>query len=368
MNRSVLTLLLIFSTTCAFSQSLDLPPSGGNQKCKVTQWMGPVSITVKYNSPDVTGPQGKDRRGHIWGELVPYGLAANSFGTAKEIPWRAGANENTIIYFSHDVKVEGKELSAGKYGLHMIPGETEWTIIFSKNHSSWGSYFYNPDEDALRVTVTPKQSTYHEWLTYSFVDRKLDKTVAALMWEDLMVPFTIEADVNSIYLAKIKDDLRGSVGFDYKNWIAAANFCVNQNINLEEALEWAEYAISAPFIGVKDFGSVTAKANVMLALQNVDEAKQLIDEALQYPSADMSSVHQYGRQLIGMGKNDLALMVFETNRKNNPEDNFTTYVGLGRGYQAVGKNNDAIKNFELAVVNAPDGQKSYYQSLADALK
>ena len=176
-----------------FSQSITLPPSGDNQKCIVTQFIGPVSVTITYNSPDVTGPDGAPRTGKIWGGLVPWGMADNSFGTAEKIPWRGGANENTMISFSHDVQVEGSDLPAGTYGLHFIPQPDEWTIIFSHNSSSWGSYFYNPDEDALRVTVLPHKGPYTEWLTYEFSERKPDHTVAQLRWEEMVVPFKIQA-------------------------------------------------------------------------------------------------------------------------------------------------------------------------------
>ena len=131
----------------ANAQSISLPPSGDNQKCSITQWIGMASVTITYNSPDVTGPGGEDRRGKIWGGVVPYGMATNNFGTAKKMPWRAGANENTTITFSHDMKVEGKDIKAGTYGLHMIPSAEKWTIIFNKNSGAWGSYFYNEKDD-----------------------------------------------------------------------------------------------------------------------------------------------------------------------------------------------------------------------------
>lgn len=123
------------ATTAARAQfpGLTLPPLGDNQKTVVTQYMGLVSVTLTYNSPDVTSPAGEDRTGEIWGKLVPYGLTDPGFGTAEEAPWRVGANENTTISFSHDVEVEGRALAAGTYGVHMIPGQNEWVEIFLLN-------------------------------------------------------------------------------------------------------------------------------------------------------------------------------------------------------------------------------------------
>ncbi|MEM7678571.1 MAG: DUF2911 domain-containing protein, partial [Myxococcota bacterium] len=122
----------------AIAQNITLPPSGDNQKASVSQWIGLVKVSVSYSSPDVTGPNGADRTGKIWGQLVPYGFSKIGFGTCgDECPWRAGANQNTIFTVSHDVLVEGQRLKAGSYGLHMAPGKNKWTIIFSRNTSSW---------------------------------------------------------------------------------------------------------------------------------------------------------------------------------------------------------------------------------------
>ena len=124
------------------AQPVTLPPNGDNQRAEVVQHIGLVRASIEYSSPDVHGPAGEDRRGKIWGALVPWGVHDLGFNNAKG-PWRAGANENTVFAVSHDVKIEGQPLRAGRYGLHMLAGEAEWTIIFSKNSTSWGSFTYN---------------------------------------------------------------------------------------------------------------------------------------------------------------------------------------------------------------------------------
>ena len=153
----------------------------------VTQRLGTdCDITIDYGRPGVKGRK-------IWGDLVPYGMSpGNQYSNNKPYPWRAGANENTTIEFKKDVLVEGKPLPAGKYGLHMIPGEKEWTIIFSKNNSAWGSFTYNQDEDALRVTVTPIKVPHQEWLMFGFDDLAGTSATAYLHWEQLKVPFLIK--------------------------------------------------------------------------------------------------------------------------------------------------------------------------------
>ena len=103
---------------------LTLPPSGDNQKSSVTQFIGSVAkVTIDYGSPGV-----RQREGKIWGQLVPWGLAPNNFGSAKEMPWRAGANENTTFEFSHDVLIQGKPLAAGKY---VVTGDRETTTVLT---------------------------------------------------------------------------------------------------------------------------------------------------------------------------------------------------------------------------------------------
>ena len=369
-----MTLLLVVSIFFqGFSQNITLPPGGGNQKASVSQWMGMVKAKFSYNSPDVTSPTGEDRKGKIWGALVPWGMINLGFGSAETSPWRAGANENTVFSISHDVKIEGETLPAGHYGFHIIPQENgDWTLIFSKNYTSWGSYFYDPEEDALRVDVSPLDSEFNEWLTYGFEDRQLESCTAFLKWENKKIPFKIEVpDINELYLSEIRNELRSSPGFTYLSWVQAVNFCVQNNMNLEEALTWADYAISAPFIGRENFQTLQAKASVLKAMGNTQEADQVMDQAIRNPAASVGEIHQYARSLIAEGRNEKALEVFEYNRKSHPDDTFTTYVGLARGYAAVDNKKKAIKYWETAIENLPENQKpnlSFYEAELNKLK
>ena len=359
----------LFSVSLLAQGPISTPPSGGNQKASVTQYMGLAKVTIVYSSPDVTGPNGENRDGNIWGQLVPYGMNNLGFGTAEESPWRAGANENTTIEFSHDVMIEGQSLAAGTYGLHMVAETEEWTIIFSNNYTAWGSYSYNPTEDALRVKVKPVDSEFTEWLTYEFEDRQLSGTTLAMKWENLKVPIKISCDTHSIYLTKIRQQLQSSQGFTWQGWQSAANFCLQNDVNLEEGLNWADQSINAPFgIGVENFVTLDTKAQILDMLDRSEEADEIMKKAIEHPTATMAQIHFYGRRLITGGKNEEAMKVFELNRKRNPDDNFTTFVGLARGYQAVGKNNKAIENYRLAAQNAPAGQAQFYEGLAKQLE
>jgi hypothetical protein len=175
---------LLALPSAALAQENKVRPS---LKASVTQRLGTdADITIEYSRPGVKGRK-------IWGDLVPYGLApGNKYSENKPYPWRAGANENTTIQFTKDVLIEGKPLPAGKYGIHMIPSEKEWIIIFSKNSSAWGSFAYKQEEDALRITVTPVIAPHQEWLVYGFDDLAGTSATAYLHWEQLKVPFKIK--------------------------------------------------------------------------------------------------------------------------------------------------------------------------------
>jgi hypothetical protein len=355
MKRSLITAIAVvaMAATPAFAQLRGTPPSGDNQRASVTQYIGPVSVTIDYSSPDVHAPNGEDRRGKIWGQLVPYGMIDDPFGTCTECPWRAGANFNTIFTVSHDVTVQGQPLPAGKYGLHMIPGTDEWTIIFSKDAASWGSYYYDAKLDALRVKTKAAKNDYHEWLTYEFTDRRADKATVALMWEELQVPFTIAVnDVASLHLAEIRKDLRNDTGFQWQNWLNAAQYALRAN-RPKDALEFAEAAATRPFLGVENFQTLNTLASAQEAAGLTAEAKVTRDKAMNHATASVNDLHQYGRQLLNQGKKEDALRIWQLNAKRHGTT-WPVNVGLARGYSAVGKYKEALKHAKLALAQATD--------------
>ena len=348
----------------AAQQTITLPPDGNNQRSEVTQQIGMVRASIEYSSPDVHAPNGDDRRGKIWGTLVPYGIHDLGFNNRKG-PWRAGANQNTVFTISHPVKINGQPLAAGKYGLHMLAGEQEWTIIFSKNASSWGSFSYDQSEDALRVTTKPVKVPYREWLTYDFVERNPDSATVALQWEELSVPFTIKVDdMPSLYIDNMRRELRNAAGFNSQQWQAAAQYCLQTNHNLDEALKWAENAISLPGVGQATFPTLSSKAQILEKLSRSTEATSVMATALDLPNALPIQIHQYGRALITQGKAKEAMAVFQKNAKRFG-DAWPVHVGLARGYSAIGDYKEALKHAEVALPQAPDDLNR--KSLQDAL-
>lgn len=348
---------------------LTLPPSGNNQKASVTQFIGPVKVTIDYSSPAVHGPDGKDRRGQIWGKLVPYGTTDLGFQGGKPSPWRGGANENTVFTVSDPVTIEGQPLAAGKYGLHFIAGQDEWTIIFSKNSSAWGSFFYDESQDALRVKAKPAKHEYREWLAYEFTTRRPAEATAEMQWEELAVPWNIKVDnVNDIYVSKLRQELTGASGFNPQAYDAAAQFCVQQGTHLEDALNWADLAIKLPFVGQTNFATLSTKAQVLSKMGRDSEAQTVMQTALRLPSATPLEIHQYGRQLLTAKKNQEALEVFKLNAERNG-DAWPVNVGLARGYMAVGDYQKALEYARKAVAQAPDNQnKQNLEAMAKSLE
>jgi hypothetical protein len=354
MLRLALTIALAVPAAAQIIPGLAIPPSGNNQGATVTQQIGPARVTIEYSSPAVHGPDGKDRRGQIWGKLVPYGLTDLGFGNGKPAPWRAGANENTVFAVSENVTIEGKPLPAGRYGLHMIAGPEEWVLIFSKDSNAWGSFYYEAADDVLRVTVKPRKHEYREWLTYEFPTRRPAEAVAEMQWEELAVPWTIKVEnVNDLYISKLKENLTNVQGFSWRGWVAASQFCVAENTHLEQALEWAEIAVSKQFIGEANFTTLSNKAMVLDKMGRKDEAMTVMHTAVHHPSAGPLDLHQYGRRLLADKKPKEAMEIFKLNFERNGEQ-WPVHVGLARGYAANGDPKQALEHARKALTQAPD--------------
>ena len=215
------------------------------------------TIKVTYSRPQKKGRE-------LFGKLVPYGMNNLGFGTAKESPWRAGANENTIIKFTDDVKIEGQPLKAGKYGFHIIVNNNDTaTLIFSKDYKAWGSYFYVPENDALRVDISTTSGSHSELLTYSFDSVSANSAVATLSWGKKKFPFKIEVDVPTIVLNNIRSEFSGQTGFQRQNWEQAANYSLNNRGDLEEALGWIDSAIAGQFFSKKTFNNPQIKSQIL---------------------------------------------------------------------------------------------------------
>jgi hypothetical protein len=342
----------------AFAQGKLSEPGlhGNSQRSTVSQQIGAVRVTIDYSSPSVVSPQGEDRTGKIWGKVVPYGMSDLGFGPGGLKPWRAGADQNTTFTVSHDVLVQGQKLAAGVYGVHLVAESDEskkdWTLIFSKNSTAWGSYFYNPAEDVLRVAVKPEAAEMHQWLSYEFTERKPATATAALFWDKLKVPFRVDVPNAVQYnIDQMRRELQNETGFVSDPWTRAARYCAANNANLDEALTWAEYAVSAPFIGEKNFNTLSTKALVLQKLGKTADADAVMKQALPLGSAEQ--IYRYGRQLLEQKRSKEAMDVMTMNANKNPNTYFAN-IGLAYGHSAQGDFKQAAKLAKQALTQLPN--------------
>lgn len=342
-TRVVTMFALLLVTTFSVYAQINTPR--GSQMASVSQTIGTSTVEITYSRPSVNERE-------IWGTLVPYGLNNLGFGTSTAAPWRAGANENTIITFSHDMKVEGKPIKAGTYGLHLEVKEgNAATLILSHNASSWGSFFYDPSEDALKAEIVTTTTPHTEMLTFDFTDVQSTSAVASLKWEKRAFPFKIEVPVTEIVLADIRNSMRDQPGFNRQTWEQAANYALNNGGDLNEAMGWIDNAIAGQFYSQKTFANLQIKGAILAKMGKVEEAEKLMDDHLDIGS--VFEVHQYGRQLITQGNKAKALKIFQYNAKKN-KDTWPVHYGLARAYSAQGDYKTALKHLEKAHENAPN--------------
>ena len=342
---SLLVSILTFVLLTTFSIQAQINTPRGSQMATVSQTVGTSTIEITYSRPSV-----KDRE--IWGQLVPYGLNDLGFGTSKAAPWRAGANENTTITFSHDAKVDGKEIKAGTYGLHLeVKDNNSATLLLSNNSSSWGSFTYDPAEDAVRADIVMTTIPHTELLTFEFSEVTPTTATAALKWEKKAFPFTVEFPVTEIVLADIRNSLRDQPGFNRQTWEQAAGFALNNGGDLDEALVWTDMAMAGQFFSQKTFSNVQLKSGILNKMGRQGEALALLEEAKEIGT--ILEVHQLGRQLIGMGMKDKAMEVFQYNADKN-NNVWPVNYGLARAYSAMGDYKAALTHLEKAHANAPN--------------
>lgn len=362
MKKMLFSLLAVALGTACFAQiPLTVSPSGGNKKASVSERIGLTDVMITYDRPTVKGRDGK-----IWGLLIPVGFVDQQFGSSKAAPWRAGANENTTFNFSTDVKIEGQSLPAGKYGFFIAYAPDECTLIFSKNSTSWVSFYYDEREDALRVKVKPQPLDRSvEWLKYEFMNENENSAVVALQWEKLSIPFKVEVDYVKEQIASFRRELRTDRGFIWESWDQAAQWCVQHNTNLDEALAWTDSSTGNSFGGAKTFQAWSTRAQVLQKMGKNAEAGAAMQKAL--PFGSMNDVHQYGRQLLGLKLYQEAFNVFKGNYDKYP-NTFTTLMGMMRGYSGIGDYKNALKYANLALPMAPANQKAGVETMIGKLK
>lgn len=344
-NKAITILALILMSSVVFAQNLTLPrPS---QYSEVSQRVGISDVTITYHSPGANGRQ-------IWGGVIPYGAI-----------WRAGANENTTITFSHDAELEGQSITAGTYGLFMFVKDKENVrIILSKYAKSWGTNYPAESEVALMADVKTNTISNQDWLSYGFKNRSGDDATAVLRWADVEVPFTITFDVDAIVIDNARAELKGPAGFSWRGYMQAANYCLQNDTNLEEAMAWIDQSISMS----SGFSNLQVKAGLLAKKGEMEEAKKVMDQAV--PTASAFQLNQYGYQLLNTGDTKKAIEVFSLNVKKNPDHQFIWGFtdSLGEAYLKDGNKKLALKYYKEARKLAPENQYAYLDGVIEGIE
>lgn len=332
-RRVLFALIILAASHSALGQAFSpirLPDA--SPEASASQAVGVTDIKISYHRPAVN-------KRKVWGELVPW----------NEV-WRAGANQNTTISFSSDVTVGGQKLAAGTYGLHMLPTEKDWTVIFSNMADAWGSFSYDAKEDAARITVTPQPAEFQERLGYSFDDPTDTSVQAVMRWEKVRVAIPITVDTPQVVLASVRRELRGLPRFFWQGWNQAAAYCLRAGINTDEALAWSDRSIQIQ----ENFANLRVKAGLLEKKGDTKTTEALRARSLQIATeADMNT---YGYQLMGQKKVDEALDVFRKNVKGHP-GSWNVYDSLAEAYANKGDKKLAAEAYNKALAMAPENQK-----------
>lgn len=311
----------------------------------MTQTIGLTEIEVVYHRPAVAGRP-------VWGGLVPYGQV-----------WRAGANTNTTVRFSTDVSIAGKPLRAGTYGLHAIPTQKDWTLIFSTMSVAWGSYTYDAKEDALRVTVTPRASTTaEERLSYRFDNPTMTSTTLVLAWDKLQVPVAITADTPRLVMANMRRELRGPANFSWEGWNDAAGYWLRNGGNLDEALKLSDRSTSQ----IPNYANLTTRAAILEKKGQAAAAKEARDRGLAV--ATEADLNQHGYALVADKKLDEAIAVFRLSAQRFA-GSWNAHDSLGEALATKGDKAGAIEAYGRALGLVKDAaNKKRIEATLDKLK
>jgi tetratricopeptide (TPR) repeat protein len=348
LGSSILAVLFLFMEAPASAQMMRLPDGNVNYKCKTGRLLGATNIDITWNAPGVKGREGK-----VWGtDVAWYDFKVLGFGSNSASPWRAGADECTNISFSTDVTINGRFLAAGKYAFFIAVFPDSCILIFNKNTAEWGSYFYNSQLDVMRVTAYQQKDVKEskERVDYTFSKQTNNSVELALEWEHWRIPFKVEVDLTATTLAYIRSQMSGAAGFDPPSLESAATWCLQNNVNTEEALAWINAAVDPSLGGATNFKNLSVKAGLLNKLNKKEEAGKMMKEALD--KANVMELHNYGRQLLGENKVTEAMEIFEMNYKKF-NGAWPTSAGLMRGYSAKGDLKKALEYANKAVADAP---------------
>ena len=356
MKIRLLTALLLAAvvTQSSYSQALRIPETT-NTVCMTGRKVGVTEIQIHYSAPGVKGREGK-----IYGtSVVHFGYSVLGFGSKVASPWRAGADECTTMSFSTDVTINGKKLPAGKYAFFIEVHEDSSVLIFNKNIKEWGSYFYRKELDVLHVPTVQKKNlpALQERLVYNFSNQTDHAVDISLDWERWSFPIHVEVDLKATVLENIREQMSGAIGFDPASLESAAQWCVENDINYEEALNWINSATNPQLGGRNTFANMSTKARILNKMGKGKEAADMMNTAME--NATVLELHSYGRQLLNEKKLPEALAVFQKNYDKN-KGAWPTNGGMMRIWSAMGDYKKALEFAKTALAQAPDEQNKKF--------
>jgi tetratricopeptide (TPR) repeat protein len=322
-------------------------PRDPSPAASVSQTVGISVITVNYSRPSIRGRE-------VWGNLVPYGWDKNGSAIGLESPWRAGANENTVLHLSHDALVEGTKVPAGNYGLtFIINKDNSGEVILSKDYKSWGSFWYNPKQDQMRARITVRDVPVSvEKLYYSFDSVSRTWAELDLNWAKKQFPVKIEFAVDEIVMDNAKELMNGQTAFLYQNLNAAANYALAHNVDTAQAMQWVNRSMAA---NPNNYTTLAIKAGLLKKAGDSIASAKLLKDAL--PFANDGELNAYGYQLLGEKRYTEAIDALKLNTQKHPE-NPNTWDSLGEAYALAGDKKNAIASFKKSLsMNPPAAVK-----------
>ena len=192
---------------------------------ELEQMVGLTEVEVEYSRPSMRGRS-------IFGNLVPYNQL-----------WRTGANKNTIVSFSDNVKIGGKDVEAGSYAVFTKPGEAVWEVIFYSDTENWGT---PRNWDASKVAATVKTEVIKmpmnvETFTITIDDLTNNGASLGILWEDVYVGVPFEVPTAEKAKKSIESVLAGPTGGDY---YSAASYYFEEGLDMKKAKEWIDKAVA----------------------------------------------------------------------------------------------------------------------------
>lgn len=253
---------MIFAQTANAQVSYPAP----SPQAKIHQVVGSTDVKVEYSRPSRKGRT-------LFVDVEKYGSI-----------WRTGANSSTKISFSDDVSIEGKAVPAGQYAIYSIPGETEWSVMLYKDLSIGGNVgAYDEANELIRVKVQSTELPMSiENFTIDIGNITNNSATIALIWGNHYVPVNMTVDTDSKVMAQIEEAMKNPMASVGNNYAQAANYYLQNDKDLDKALEWMTKATE---INPNAFWHMQSKARILAKMENYKGAVTAAKKSLEVAKA-----------------------------------------------------------------------------------